>query len=230
VPYREAIAAFHASDYALHVDGKGQSDKERWAEAAADVEDALASLIRDELEPGTGYVVMVDGHACRRMWTGLHNENQSHQEGDIADARTWLPGYGKGRNAPRRKPSAVIRMNIAADEVPQYVPVPRETDPDTEKESISRPPGGPSPRPRSTRSALPMELTGQCSRGRLHACATRPSPGPTAPVTPCLCTLRCNWTSTIPGTDDRRRPRSREKKLPTSNCAVRQPRYQQLGC
>ncbi|MGW1947565.1 RNaseH domain-containing protein [Streptomyces sp. NPDC001940] len=136
VPYREAIAAFHASDYALHVDGKGQSDKERWAEAAADVEDALASLVRDELEPGTGYVVMVDGHACRRMWTGLHNENQSYQEDDIADARTWLPGYGKGRNAPRRKPSAVIRMNTAADEVPQYVPVPRETDPDTEKESI----------------------------------------------------------------------------------------------
>lgn len=108
VPYREAIAAFHASDYALHVDGKGQSDKERWAEAAADVEDALASLIRDELEPGTGYVVMVDGHACRQMWTGLHNENRSYQEGDIADARTWLPGCGKGRNAPagRRAPSS----------------------------------------------------------------------------------------------------------------------------
>ncbi|MGW7337616.1 RNaseH domain-containing protein [Streptomyces sp. NPDC054808] len=136
VPYREAIAAFHASDYALHVDGKGETDKERWAEAAAHVEDALSSLVRDELEPDMGYVVMVDGHACRRMWTGLHNENQSYQEEDITDPRTWLPGYGKGRNAPRKKPSAVIRMNVAADEVPQYVPVPRESDPDAEKESI----------------------------------------------------------------------------------------------
>ncbi|WP_326812254.1 hypothetical protein OIE62_07850 [Streptomyces scopuliridis] len=27
-------------------------------------------------------------------------------------------------------------MNVAADEVPPYVPVPRESDPDTEKESI----------------------------------------------------------------------------------------------
>lgn len=136
VPYRQAITAFHASDYALHVDGKGETDKERWAEAAAHVEDALASLVRDELEPGMDYVVMVDGHACRRMWTGLHNENQSYQEGDITDPRTWLPGYGKGKNAPRKKPSAVIRMNVAPDEVPQYVPVPRESDPDTEKESI----------------------------------------------------------------------------------------------
>ncbi|WP_329025681.1 RNaseH domain-containing protein [Streptomyces sp. NBC_00690] len=136
VPYREAITAFHASDYALHVDGKGETDKERWAEAAAHVEEALASLVSDELEPGMGYVVMVDGHACRRMWTGLHNENQSYQEEDITDPRTWLPGYGKGKNAPRRRPAAVIRMNVDSDEVPQYVPVPRESDPDTEKESI----------------------------------------------------------------------------------------------
>lgn len=136
VPYRQAITAFHASDYALHVDGKGETDKGRWAEAAADVEDALASLVRDELEPGMDYVVMVDGHACRRMWTGLHNENQSYQEEDITDPRTWLPGYGKGKNAPRKKPSAVIRMNVDANEVPKYVPVPRESDPDAEKESI----------------------------------------------------------------------------------------------
>ncbi|MGW1277098.1 RNaseH domain-containing protein [Streptomyces tsukubensis] len=136
VPYREAITAFHSSDYALHVDGKGETDKERWAEAAAQVEDALASLVSDELEPGMGYVVMVDGHACRRMWTGLHNENQSYQEEDINDPRTWLPGYGKGKNAPRRRPAAVIRMNVDSDEVPQYVPVPRESDPVTEKESI----------------------------------------------------------------------------------------------
>ncbi|WP_219519383.1 pPIWI_RE module domain-containing protein [Nonomuraea ceibae] len=61
VPYRQAITAFHASDYALHVDGKAATDKERWAEAAAHVEDALASLVHDELEPGMGYVVMVDG-------------------------------------------------------------------------------------------------------------------------------------------------------------------------
>lgn len=136
VPYRQAIAAFHASDYAFHVDGKGETDKERWAEAASHVEDALASLVRDELEPGMGYVVMVAGHACRRMWTGLHNENQSYQEDDITDPRTWLPGYGKGKNAPRKRPTAVIRMNVAPDEVPQWVPVPRESDPDTEKESI----------------------------------------------------------------------------------------------
>ncbi|MFG2698022.1 RNaseH domain-containing protein [Kitasatospora sp. NPDC048407] len=136
VPYREAIAAFHASDYALHVDGKGQTDKERWAEAAAQVEDALASLVRDELEPGTRYVVLVDGHACRRMWTGLHNENQSYEEGDSTDPRTWLPGYGKGKNAPRKRPSAVIRMNVAPTEVPQYVPVSRESDPETDKEDI----------------------------------------------------------------------------------------------
>ncbi|WP_443048030.1 RNaseH domain-containing protein [Streptomyces sp. NBC_00252] len=136
VPYRQAIAAFHASDYALHVDGKGQTDKERWAEAAAHVEDALADLVRDELESDMGYVVMVDGHACRRMWTGLHNENQSYQEDDIADPRTWLPGHGKGKNAPRRRPAAVIRMNVAADEVPQYVPVARESDPDVEMEAI----------------------------------------------------------------------------------------------
>ncbi|MFJ2034146.1 RNaseH domain-containing protein [Streptosporangium sp. NPDC087985] len=136
LPYRQAINAFHASDYALHVDGKAKTDKERWAEAATHVEDALASLVRDELEPGMSYVVMVDGLACRRMWTGLHNENQSYNEDDITDPRTWLPGHGKGKNAPRKKPSAVIRMNVEPKEVPQYVPVARESESDTEPDLI----------------------------------------------------------------------------------------------
>ncbi|MEW1658031.1 RNaseH domain-containing protein [Streptomyces sp. NPDC093707] len=93
VPYRQAIAAFHASDSALHVGDKGEADKERWAEVAAHIEDALASLVRDEPEPGLGYVVMVYGHACRRMWAGLLNENQSCQE----DATR-----GTGRRSCRR--------------------------------------------------------------------------------------------------------------------------------
>lgn len=62
--------------------------RQRWAEAAADIEEALASRVSDEMELGTDYVVMLDGHACRRMWSGLHNENQSHQEAEIDDPRT----------------------------------------------------------------------------------------------------------------------------------------------
>ncbi|AJE81753.1 hypothetical protein SLNWT_1377 [Streptomyces albus] len=136
VPYRQAITTFHASDFALHVDGKGKTEKQRWAEAAEDVEAALASLVSDEMEPDTEYVITLDGHSCRRMWTGLHNENQSYQATDIADPRTWLPGHGKGRGAPRRKPAGVIRMNINAEEVPQLIPVVTEVAAEDEKEGI----------------------------------------------------------------------------------------------
>src|SRR5262249_5739063 len=113
-PYREAEQVFHASDYPPHRDDD-KTEKQRWAEAAQDVEQALKDLA-EELDGGR-YVVVVDGHACRRMWPGLHNRNQSALP-NPSDGRTWLPGRAPGTPVHKR-PSAIIRLNVKSDEVPQ---------------------------------------------------------------------------------------------------------------
>lgn len=53
--------AIHARRHTERADGKGETDTERAAEAAAHVEDTLSGLVREEWEHGGGYVVVVDG-------------------------------------------------------------------------------------------------------------------------------------------------------------------------
>lgn len=120
LPYREAQQIFHASDYPPHR-SSGESDKQRWTEAARDVEEALKDLA-EELD-GDRYVLMVDGHACRRMWPGLQNQNQGSKP-DPKDGRVWLPGHGAGTPVHKR-PAGIVRLNIKSDEVPQPTSVTR---------------------------------------------------------------------------------------------------------
>lgn len=117
-PYREAEQVFHAADYPEHRRGDDKTDDQRWAEAAQDIEQALADLW--EYLDGMPYAVIVDGHACRRIWPGLHNKNQSLSPEDLDDPRIWLPG----NTLPERKrPLGIIRLNTQPDEVPQAVSI-----------------------------------------------------------------------------------------------------------
>ncbi|MFD7232423.1 hypothetical protein [Streptomyces sp. NPDC059881] len=56
-----AHCAIHARRHTERADGKGETDMERAAEAAAHVEDTLSGLAREEWEHGGGYVVIVAG-------------------------------------------------------------------------------------------------------------------------------------------------------------------------
>ncbi|MET8160387.1 RNaseH domain-containing protein [Sphaerisporangium sp. NPDC005289] len=114
--YTQAQSHFHAVDYPLHTED-GNSDFQRWAQAGEDVRIALKEL-HDELD-GLPYVLMIDGHACRRVWPGLQNSKQGLGK-KPDDPRLWLPGTGL---PPSWNPVSIIRMNCAQKEMPRLASV-----------------------------------------------------------------------------------------------------------
>ncbi|GII89729.1 hypothetical protein Ssi03_77190 [Sphaerisporangium siamense] len=132
-PYRQANNVFHANSYPEHRRGTGQREEQRWAEAGQDIDQALADL--SEYLDGEPYAVVVDGHACRRIWPGLQNQNLNRAP-DPDEQRTWLPGAGI---APHKRPAAVIRINIKSDEVPQPVSITQVNKDGTSKEARTSP-------------------------------------------------------------------------------------------
>ncbi|MEU9315779.1 RNaseH domain-containing protein [Streptomyces sp. NPDC048295] len=114
--YARAQSNFHASNYPLHTQD-GQGEMQRWAQAGEDVRTALQDL-SDELD-GLPYALMIDGHASRRVWPGLHNNKQGLTP-DPDDPRLWLPGSGLPASW---NPVSIIRMNCAQAEMPRLVSV-----------------------------------------------------------------------------------------------------------
>src|SRR5260221_2085890 len=88
--YTAAQAAFHAKNYPLH---RADGDEEliRWRQAGEDVREALQNL-NVELG-GLPYALILDGHATRRVFPGLHNNKQLSAPDD-RDPRLWLPYQG----------------------------------------------------------------------------------------------------------------------------------------
>ncbi|GAA1018932.1 hypothetical protein Aple_025280 [Acrocarpospora pleiomorpha] len=116
--YPIAQARFHASNYPPHR-ADAENEFQRWTQAGHDVKLALQDLA-DELD-GLPYALLLDGHACRRVWPGLHNNKQGRQP-DPDDPRLWLPGTGLSVD---EKPASIIRINCAQEELPRlaYVTV-----------------------------------------------------------------------------------------------------------
>lgn len=113
-PYRSAQPAFHATAYPQE-NGERKTHRQRWDDAAEAVELALGDLA-EELDAAP-YTVTVDGLACRRMWEGLQNMNQGASP-TPRFSRYWLPGSSLSSD---ERPRAVIRINIADEEVPPPV-------------------------------------------------------------------------------------------------------------
>lgn len=114
--YALAQSNFHAANYPLHTEN-GNGETQRWAQAGEDVRAALQDL-HDELD-GLPYALMIDGHACRRVWPGLHNNKQGLGE-DANDPRLWLPGSGL---PPSWNPVSILRMNCSQAEMPRLASV-----------------------------------------------------------------------------------------------------------
>ncbi|MFD8283491.1 RNaseH domain-containing protein [Streptomyces solisilvae] len=114
--YARAQSNFHASNYPLHTEN-GQGELQRWAQAGDDVRTALQDL-KDELD-GLPYALMIDGHASRRVWPGLHNNKQG-LSANPDDPRLWLPGSGLPASW---NPVSIIRMNCMQAEMPRLVSV-----------------------------------------------------------------------------------------------------------
>ncbi|GHH96233.1 hypothetical protein GCM10017779_66900 [Streptomyces capillispiralis] len=114
--YALAQSNFHAANYPLHTED-GDSDFQRWAQAGEDVQEALKDL-HDELD-GLPYALMIDGHACRRVWPGLQNKKQGLSK-DTDDPRLWLPGTGLPLSW---NPVSILRMNCRQAEMPRLVSV-----------------------------------------------------------------------------------------------------------
>lgn len=111
--YRTAQTSFHARAYPEP--GEKRTYRQRWDEAADDVERALRELA-EELD-GTGYVVTVDELAARRMWSGLQNVCQGADRAS-GKSKYWLPGSSLQSD---QRPKAVVRINLDDEEVPQPV-------------------------------------------------------------------------------------------------------------
>ncbi|WP_131738708.1 RNaseH domain-containing protein [Actinomadura roseirufa] len=133
LPYREAATIFQSHSYPAHRNGAGSSENQRWAEAGRDIDRALADL--SEHLDGQPYAVIIDGHACRRIWPGLQNKNLDRAP-DPDEGRTWLPGAGI---QPHQRPAAVIRINMSADEMPQPYSITRINKDGTSKDSRTSP-------------------------------------------------------------------------------------------
>lgn len=114
--YALAQSNFHAANYPLHAQN-GDGEIQRWAQAGEDVRAALQDL-HDELD-GLPYALMIDGHASRRVWPGLHNNKQGLGK-DPDDPRLWLPASGLPQSW---SPVSTIRMNCAQAEMPRLVAV-----------------------------------------------------------------------------------------------------------
>lgn len=114
--YALAQSNFHAANYPLHAQN-GDGEIQRWAQAGEDVRAALQDL-HDELD-GLPYALMIDGHASRRVWPGLHNNKQGLGK-DPDDPRLWLPASGLPQSW---SPVSIIRMNCAQAEMPRLVAV-----------------------------------------------------------------------------------------------------------
>ncbi|MGD3111324.1 RNaseH domain-containing protein [Streptomyces sp. YGL11-2] len=114
--YNEAQSLFHSLNYPLHKED-GADDTARWAQAGRDVRDALQKLPNKLM--GLPYTLMVDGHACRRAWPGLHNNKQG-TSANTQDDRLWLPTQGLGTH-----PASIIRMNCFQAEMPRLAYVTR---------------------------------------------------------------------------------------------------------
>ncbi|WP_165975032.1 RNaseH domain-containing protein [Nonomuraea deserti] len=132
-PYRQANNTFHAHSYPEHRRGTGKKEADRWAEAGQDIDQALAEL-SDYLD-GEPYAVMIDGNACRRIWPGLQNQNLDRDPA-AGEQRVWLPGASIDVH---KRPSAIIRINIKSDEVPQPVSITQVNKDGTSKESRTSP-------------------------------------------------------------------------------------------
>lgn len=59
--------------------------------------------------------LILDGHATRRVFPGLHN-NKQHADPDDSDPRLWLPN--QGLPSPLR-PASIVRINCAQEEMPR---------------------------------------------------------------------------------------------------------------
>ena len=114
--YALAQSNFHAANYPLHTEN-GNSDIQRWAQAGEDVRAALQDL-HEELD-GLPYALMIDGHACRRVWPGLHNNKQGLSK-SADDPRLWLPGTGLPSSW---NPVSILRMNCMQAEMPRLASV-----------------------------------------------------------------------------------------------------------
>lgn len=110
--YTAAQAAFHARDYPLH---RADGDEEliRWKQAGEDVKEALQNL-HTELA-GLPYALILDGHATRRVFPGLHN-NKQYADPDDSDPRLWRPYTGL---ASPLRPVSIVRINCAQEEMPR---------------------------------------------------------------------------------------------------------------
>lgn len=110
--YMAAQAAFHAQNYPLH---RADGDEEliRWQQAGQDVKEALQDLYTELA--GLPYALILDGHATRRVFPGLHN-NKQYAEPDDSDPRLWLPFQGL---ASPLRPVSIIRINCAQEEMPR---------------------------------------------------------------------------------------------------------------
>lgn len=114
--YALAQSNFHAANYPLHAEN-GNNEEQRWGQAGDDVRDALQEL-HDELD-GLPYTLMVDGHACRRVWPGLHNNKQGLSE-NRDDSLSWLPGSGLPSSW---NPVSILRMNCMQKEMPRLASI-----------------------------------------------------------------------------------------------------------
>ncbi|GLF95259.1 RNaseH domain-containing protein [Streptomyces yaizuensis] len=124
--YPRAQARFHALNYPLHK-ADGDNELQRWTQAAHEVTTALNDLA-DELDD-LPYTLLIDGHACRRVWPGLHNNKQGTQP-DEDDPRPWLPSTGLPAHA---RPASIIRINCAQDELPRLAYVTEQQKNGTER-------------------------------------------------------------------------------------------------
>ncbi|MFF3718650.1 RNaseH domain-containing protein [Streptomyces prasinus] len=147
--YALAQSNFHAANYPLHTEN-GDGEIQRWAQAGEDVRTALQEL-HDELD-GLPYALMIDGHASRRVWPGLHNNKQGLGK-DPGDPRLWLPASGL---PPSWNPVSIIRMNCAQAEMPRLVAV-------TEKQKNGKTVPLRPPATSTTRKPGPTATPGSCS-------------------------------------------------------------------
>ena len=110
--YTAAQAAFHARNYPLH---RADGDEEliRWKQAGEDVREALQNL-HPELG-GLPYALILDGHATRRVFPGLHNNKQLSAPDD-RDPRLWLPHQGL---PSLLRPASIVRINCVQEEMPR---------------------------------------------------------------------------------------------------------------
>ncbi|MFE2023533.1 RNAseH domain-containing protein [Streptomyces sp. NPDC059499] len=107
LPYHQAAAAFHATDYPAGKLTELDDSIDGCVKAAKEIDLALGEL-RGFIGT-TAYTVMVDAVATRRLWKGLQNV---HQGETPHTGTTWLPGSPLDEE---QKPFAVVRVNKSAE-------------------------------------------------------------------------------------------------------------------